>query len=93
MAEHIILTDHDDAEIQQTDGQVVTRQRVIIDGDREKEIVEFSPTAGASSEAASNSGIPSAMTQRGLRREAFADQEATPMSGRRLRTREDIAGG
>jgi hypothetical protein len=89
MTEQIILTEHEDAVIQDSHGRVVTHQRVIIDGDRDKEVVLLSPTAGASSEAPANSGIPSAVIQRHLRREAFADQRETPMSGRLQKVHED----
>jgi hypothetical protein len=46
-----------------TSGACVTGQRVIIDGDEDKEVVILDSRAGASSTAPANSGIPSAMAQ------------------------------
>ena len=48
---------------QKSGGPPVTHFHVIVDGDKDKEVTLLSPWAGASSEAAASSGIPSAETQ------------------------------
>lgn len=49
---------------------------------KEKEANLRSHHAGASSEAPASSGIPSAMTQSGVRREAVVDQEEAPAANK-----------
>lgn len=64
-------------------GQVVTRQRLVIDGDADKEFVDLDPKSGASSSAPSSTGIPSAVTQNRERTgDTYKPSAHTPMSGR-----------
>jgi hypothetical protein len=89
MTQQAIGTVYPDLAIDQDVKNSVNREHIIIDGDREKEVVRLSPTAGASSEAPANSGIPSAVTQHRLRSEATTPQQETTTDGRLLPVVED----
>lgn len=90
--EHIAAA-QPDATAQPQGDQGVHGKHIIVESTdgKEKEVNLLSHHAGASSEAPASSGIPSAMTQQGLRREAVADQEATPASGRTISMNEETA--
>jgi hypothetical protein len=77
------LTHPDDAFEELTTGDVVTGHRIIIDGDSDKEVVVHDSKSGASSNAPSNSGIPSAVTQNGSRSgHLYQTTDHTSMAGR-----------
>ncbi len=82
--EEVVVVHPDSAFEEKTDGTRVTGQRVIVDGDLDKEITERDPVAGASSEAPASSGIPSAVRQQGAAIPATEDQEETPLADRVL---------
>ncbi len=88
--DHIGLTQSDAAETT-TSTESVTTKRLFIDGGdgKEKEATVRSHHAGASSEAPASSGIPSAMTQHGLR-EDTEDRGETAMANRDIPTRQDL---
>jgi len=66
-----------------TSGDVVTGHRVVVDGDCDKEVVVHDQHTGASSNAPSSSGIPSAVTQNKSRTgEEYKPSVHTPMGGR-----------
>lgn len=81
--QHIGLTDSDASE-QGTDGENVTGKHLFAEGGdgHEREATLRSETAGASSDAPANSGIPSAVKQHKVQNEAFSDADETPMGGR-----------
>lgn len=54
---------------------------------KETEATKRSPTAGASSDAPPESGIPSAVKQQGKRTEATAHQDDTPMANHAIESR------
>ena len=79
--DHIGLTQPDAFETV-TSGGRETGKHLFSDGlDVEKEAIERSHYAGASSEAPASSGIPSAEKQHGIKGEAFDKQTETPMAG------------
>lgn len=80
--DHVGLTQPDAFE-ETTNADSVTTAHLFADGGdgQEKEAVLNSHHAGASSDAPVSSGIPSAMTQDGLR-EDTAEQAKTPMANR-----------
>ena len=80
--DHIGVTEADAFE-QTTSGDSVTGQHLFADGGdgKEKEAGLRSHHAGASSDAAAESGIPSAEKQHGVKGEAFDRQTETPMAG------------
>ena len=84
MTHHQVGLAHpEDAFEELTTGDVVTGHRLVIDGDANKELVDLHPTSGASSNAPSNSGIPSAVTQNNSRtKEVYKPSAHTPMAGR-----------
>ncbi len=90
--EHIAAT-QPDAFAQPSGDQGVHGKIIIADpkDGKEKEATLLSHHAGASSEAPASSGIPSAMTQQGLRREAVAEQETLAAANRTISTTEDTA--
>ena len=81
--EHILTSDPENSFEQTTSGESVTGKHLIADAGspREKEANSQSPHAGASSEAPASSGIPSAVTQHGLREAAATETDETPMAG------------
>ena len=86
--EHVGVT-RPDAFEQTTDDMRTTGRHIFADPNdgKEKEVVVLDPVAGASSEAPPNSGIPSAMTQHGVRHPAVEEDEedpddVTPMANR-----------
>ena len=78
-----------DALAQDTSGE--TGKQLFSDGGhgQEKEATHRSHHAGASSDAPASSGIPSAMTQHGLR-QATEDQQQTPMADLDTKVRQDV---
>jgi len=84
MINHQIGVTHpDDAFEELTTGDVVTGHRVVVDGDSDKEVVVLDTKTGASCNAPSNSGIPSAVTQNKARTgEEYKPSVHTPMGGR-----------
>lgn len=77
------LVQPEDAFEELTSGSVVTGQRIVVDGDSDKEVVMLDPFAGASSTAPAVSGIPSAVTQHATRTgEEYKPSAHTPMGGR-----------
>ena len=93
--EHVGVT-RPDAFEQTTDDMRTTGRHLFADPNdgKEKEVNILDPVAGASSEAPPNSGIPSAMTQHGVRRRAVEDEEdsedVTPMANRVEPMRQDL---
>jgi len=79
--DHVGVTQPDAFE-QTTDGESVTTRHIFADGGdgKEKEAVLNDHQTGASSDAPAGSGIPSAMTQRGVQREAVTPKQETPMA-------------
>ena len=90
--EHILTPDPENVFEQTTSGESVTRKHLIVEGgsSREKEANSLSPHAGASSEAPASSGIPSAVTQHGLREAAAPETVETPMAGHILPTKQNL---
>ena len=90
--EHIATT-QPDAFAQPPGDQGIHGKIVIADPQdgKEKEATLRSHHAGASSEAPASSGIPSAVTQQGLRREAVVEQETPAAANRTIATTEDTA--
>lgn len=77
----VVLPDEAFEEI--ANGAVVTGQHIWVDGDEDKEVVVLDPVVGASSDAAANSGVPSAVTQRGARTgECYKNSIHSPMGDR-----------
>ena len=81
--EHIGVTQPDAFE-QTTTGEKATTRHLFADGGdgKEKEVTLRDHEAGASSDAPPSSGIPSAMTQHGVQREAVTPKPETPMADR-----------
>jgi hypothetical protein len=92
MTDHQVgLVNAEDGFEELTDGDCVTAQHVFVDGDSDKEVVILDPMSGASSNAPASSGIPSAVTQRGVRSgEMYKPSMHTPMGGRVQRHEEII---
>jgi hypothetical protein len=82
--EQILVTDPEHAFIDQTSGESVTGQNVVIDGSVEKEAVILSSWAGASSSASAASGVPSAQTQNRVHTVTDRDAQSTPAAGRHI---------
>ncbi len=92
MIEEHIASGTDGTVEQQKPDDSVTGKRTFADpgGDgKEKEATTRSPTAGASSDAAPESGIPSAVKQQGKRTEATAHQDETPMANHAIPTKQN----
>jgi len=76
------VTHPDDAFEELTTGDVVTGHRLVVDGDSDKEVTVRDTRTGASCNAPSNSGIPSAVTQNGSRAgHSYQTTDHTSMSG------------
>jgi hypothetical protein len=86
------VTHPDESFEEVTSGAVVTGQRIVVDGDSDKEVVILDPATGASSNAPANSGIPSAVTQQGARTDETGKPNInTPMGDRVQRHEESYA--
>lgn len=81
--DHVGVTQPDAFAQTTTGGSETTKQLFADGGDgKEKEATQRSHHAGASSEAAASSGIPSAEKQHGVKGEAFDTQTETAMADR-----------